>query len=321
MKYIAAKNNTPSIVVGMVAYHHEPYIAEALDSLLQQKIENLLIIIADDASTDKTVEICVAFQKKYPEQIALILHHENHGVTHNVNSIIPYIPDTTMYVAWLDGDDISLPNKLQKQMLLMNENPDYIISYHDAWVRDDSTGKQYRYNDLWVGQPAHQGDIFEKLITNRCFIFACSVMVRWQLCKHILFRDTVGIRSDWLYYTEIAYLGKAGYLNEVLGVYRRHDNNLTREHPDISSELLIYDYLREHYDVNMAVDKGLIGIYLAYAIKHLMVGDMTFTIKYFIRMILLSLKSFSNFSHCCHVLVVTFYRRLALLLKTGKINR
>ncbi len=323
MTYLPAINQTPpQIVVLMVTYQHQQFMDETLQSILTQDIDDLLVIIADDASKDKTPEICRAWQKKYPNKIALILHQKNQGILKNSNSIIPYIPQQAKYVCWFDGDDLFLPSKLQKQINVMQENPHYAMCYHDTFVRDDNTGKQYLYNDTLVGQPAHQGDIYQKLIIKRCFISSCSTMVRWSVCRDKMFQENVGIRSDWLYFIEIAKCGEVGYLSEPLAVYRRHGNNATREYPDITSEKLIYDYLyKNHPNMRSAIDKGLIGTYLAYAVKHLLVGDASYTAKYSWRTILLSLSSPSNFLYLFITLPLTLIRRLLLLLQTGKINR
>ena len=323
MKYFPATNHeAPKIVVGLTTYNEGQYIVEALDSVLQQDFQDFLIIIADDASDEETINICKTFYKKYPDKIALILHDKNQGVVANKNSIFPYIPEQTKYFAYFDADDIYLPSKFTKQIELMEKNPNIVASYHDVWVRENDTGVQYRYNNRWVGQPAHQGDVFKKLIIFRCFISALSVVVRWDICKNLTLRDSVGFRADWLYFIEIAKYGDVGYLAEPLGVYRRHGNNVTREYPNITSEYLIYDYLYKNYpDMRSAIDKGLIGTYLAYAVKYLLVGDVSYTAKYSLRMILLSLKSPRNFLYLFITLPLTFFRRLLLLLQTGKINR
>ncbi len=323
MKYFPATNNkAPQIVIAMVTYRHQQFIADVLDSILTQDVDDLLVIIADDASQDDTPKICLEWQKKYPDKIALILHEKNQGITGNLHSILPHIPQQTQYLCWFAGDDMCLPSKLQKQLNFMQQNPQYVMCYHDTLVRDDDSGKKYRYNDLLVGQPAHQGDIYHKLIIKRCFISACSTMIRWSVCHNMMFQENVGIRNDWLYFIEIAKCGAVGYLGETLAVYRRHGNNVTREYPDITSEFLIYHYLyKNHPDTRSAIDKGLIGTYLAYAVKHLLVGDLLYTAKYSLRMILLSLKSPSNFLYLFITLPLTFVRRFLLLLKTGKINR
>ncbi|MCH9853666.1 MAG: glycosyltransferase [Alphaproteobacteria bacterium] len=323
MKYFPATNNkTPQIVVALITYQHQQFISEALQSILIQDVDDLLVIIADDASTDNTPKICLEWQKKYPDKIALILHEKNQGIVKNINSIIPYIPKQTQYLCWFSGDDLLLPSKLQKQVDFMQQNPKYVMCYHDTFVRDDKTGKQYRYNNLLVGQPAHQGDIYKKLIVKRCFISACSTMIRWSDCHDMMFREHVGIRSDWLYFIEIAKRGDIGYLDEPLGIYRRHGNNVTRKHPDMTSEYLIYHYLYKNYpEMHSVIDKGLVGTYLAYTVKHLLVGELSYSLKYSLQTLLLILKSLSNFLHLFIVLPLTFFRRFALLLKTGKINR
>ena len=117
----------PKVIVAITTYNLEKYINECLDSVLMQKTNfDYKIIIADDASTDKTVEILKEYQSKYPEKISLILNEKNLGSLATSNKIFDRID--CEYFSFLDGDDYWLDeNRLQKQVDFLDSHPEYTL--------------------------------------------------------------------------------------------------------------------------------------------------------------------------------------------------
>ena len=111
-------------------YNHENYISAALDGFVMQKTNfEFEVIVADDASTDKTPEIIKNYAKKYPDLIKPVLREKNLGAVHNFQDIIQNI--TTDYVALCEGDDFwTDENKLQLQFDFLEEHPEFAICYH-----------------------------------------------------------------------------------------------------------------------------------------------------------------------------------------------
>lgn len=120
---------SPKVSVCVVTYNQEKYIEQCLESVLTQETDfNFEVIVGDDASTDKTKEIILSIQERYPEKLKVILHAKNIGAANNVFST--YRAATGKYIAHLDGDDFVLPGKIQKQADFMDENPQCEISFH-----------------------------------------------------------------------------------------------------------------------------------------------------------------------------------------------
>lgn len=111
----------------MPAYNAEKYIEEAIQSVLKQTYTNWELVIVNDCSTDKTEQII----KKYQEQdqrIKLYSLPKNQGVANARNAAIENA--FGRYIAFLDSDDIWLPEKLEKQIMFMRIN-DYLFTFHD----------------------------------------------------------------------------------------------------------------------------------------------------------------------------------------------
>ncbi|NUN65843.1 glycosyltransferase [Pseudanabaena biceps] len=112
----------PKVTVLMPVYNGDKYINEAIDSILNQTFTDFELLIIDDGSTDKSLEII----KSYPDpRIRLIRNLVNLGISKSLN--IGLAESLGDYVARMDSDDISLPNRLQKQIEFLNQNPDVIV--------------------------------------------------------------------------------------------------------------------------------------------------------------------------------------------------
>jgi glycosyltransferase involved in cell wall biosynthesis len=131
------QNDLVTVSVHMITYNHAPFIAQALDSILKQDTDFLYdIVIGEDASDDTTREILLAYKKKFPDKIKLILHKENVGIRENYRMTLAACRGK--YIALCEGDDYwGDPLKLQKQVDFLETNEDYSICYHNSFIVDN----------------------------------------------------------------------------------------------------------------------------------------------------------------------------------------
>ena len=133
-------NSDIKVSVCVVTYNQEKYIAECLQSIVDQVVDfNIEIIVADDGSTDKTSQIIGDFSTRYSELIVPILHNENIGVEKNYRSAHDLARGE--YVAHCDGDDVWLPGKLAYQIDLLDRNPQASQCWTCARLIDDEGNK------------------------------------------------------------------------------------------------------------------------------------------------------------------------------------
>lgn len=109
----------PKITVGIPAYNAEKYIGWAIKSVLSQTFGDFELIITDDGSTDRTVEIARSFDDP---RITVVADGENHGISYRLNQQIDLAKGE--YFARMDADDIMMPNRLDKQFNYMTNHPD-----------------------------------------------------------------------------------------------------------------------------------------------------------------------------------------------------
>lgn len=123
------------VSVCCTAYNQENYIADALESILMQKIDfNIEILVHDDASTDMTSEIIKKYYKMYPNIIKPIYQVENqYSKGNEIWFSYNFIRATGKYIALCEGDDYwTDPYKLQKQVDYMENNPKCSLYVHAA---------------------------------------------------------------------------------------------------------------------------------------------------------------------------------------------
>lgn len=111
-----------SVLMGI--YNCAPYLQEALDSLYAQTYQDFKIILCDDGSKDDTYAIAQKNANEH-DNIVLIRNERNMGLNYTLNHCLEYAD--TEYCARMDGDDISLPTRFEKEILFLDEHPEYAI--------------------------------------------------------------------------------------------------------------------------------------------------------------------------------------------------
>ena len=150
----------PVVSVHMITYNHEPYIRQAIEGVMMQKTDfEFELIIGEDASQDKTREICFEYQKKYPDKIRVLWWHENvsklGGNGRRVSARC-----RGEYIAFCEGDDYWIdPLKLQKQVDVMRKYPNVGFCFCGATRYYQ---KEDRYDDWNEGEISYKPGVQEK---------------------------------------------------------------------------------------------------------------------------------------------------------------
>ncbi len=133
------------VSVCCLAYNHEKYIRKTLDGFVNQKTNfKYEVLIHDDASTDRTADIIREYEEKYPDIIKPIYQTENqYSKRVRINQTYIYPRTRGKYIAFCEGDDYwTDENKLQKQVDLLESNPQYIACVHRYIVVNDNDEEQ-----------------------------------------------------------------------------------------------------------------------------------------------------------------------------------
>lgn len=217
----------PLLSVCLITYNQARYIEEAIDTILMQEVDFAWqLIVADDFSTDGTREILKRYQKKHPKLIKLILQKKNVGAEANWLDLMS--APTSKYVLYADGDDyFSNTTKLQQQVDFLEAHKDFSICFHPVSVVYEGAD---RPNDIFPSpeQRFHK-TVFElqDVLTNN-FMQTNSVLYRWRFTdKNIRDFIPTGISpGDWFLHILHAEVGKVGFIDKTMSVYRRHAGGL-----------------------------------------------------------------------------------------------
>jgi glycosyltransferase involved in cell wall biosynthesis len=128
----------PLVSVRTLTYNHEKYIAQCLEGILMQRTNfPFEVVVGEDCSTDRTQEIVLAYEKKYPDKIRAITSERNVGAARNIVRVQQACQGK--YHAFCEGDDYWIdPLKLQKQVDFMEAHPDVSLCFHNVFVVKES---------------------------------------------------------------------------------------------------------------------------------------------------------------------------------------
>src|SRR5690606_10174743 len=116
---IFSSMKVPVVSIIMPVFNVEPYISDAINSILNQSFKEFELIIVNDASTDHTEKIINGIKDK---RIVYIRNQENVKIVESLNTGLDIVQGE--FIARMDGDDLSLPERLEKQVNFLNRNPD-----------------------------------------------------------------------------------------------------------------------------------------------------------------------------------------------------
>jgi glycosyltransferase involved in cell wall biosynthesis len=211
------------VSVALVTFNQKKYIAEAIESILNQVVNfDYEIVVGDDCSDDGTRKILLDYQKKMPRIIRLLPTGSRKGM--NKNFIYTINQCQGEYVAYLEGDDYWISkDKLQKQVDLMERNKNYRFCFHLV----KTLNQDEKINEETIPDAERRREIFleDLLVCN--FIGTSSLMFRNE--KKVIWPDQFldFKMMDWPFYILLLEKGGgAGCINEVMSIYRIHQGGI-----------------------------------------------------------------------------------------------
>lgn len=205
-----------NISVIIPAYNSGKYIEETLHSVFNQTYSDIEIIVVNDGSTDDTLDII----SKYSDKIR-VYDRSNQGVSSARNFAAKEANGD--WLAFIDADDLWLPNKLQTQVNGLNTcRWSHTNSFYIGENQDGTTKR----SDL---TPQHGGHVFNQLLTNN-FITTSTVLVDKSLfLEHGGFDESLEALEDWKLWLDISKSEAIGYHEEALAEYRVYSGSTSRK--------------------------------------------------------------------------------------------
>ncbi len=222
-------NSSPGVSVIICSYNHGRFLPSCINSVLNQSYANFEIIVIDDGSTDNTKE----FIKPYLNRITY-RYQENQGRGASRNTGINLAQ--YRWIAFLDADDLWVPDKLEKQIKAVTEHPEIDLLVTNACWFDGDTIVQKDYfksMNLFHKQPVdHYGhlhiftDKLYELFIDENFVNLSSVLVRKSCLYDIgLFDVALPRAQDRDLWLRLSRIYTFAYLDEILTKSRTHSLN------------------------------------------------------------------------------------------------
>ena len=236
----------PKLSVVVLAYNHEKFLRQALDSVLSQQVDFAYeVIVGEDHSPDGTRGIVQDYARRYPDRLRPIYQTQNVGMGPNFRDCLAACRG--QYIALLEGDDYwTDPRKLHKQVSWLDAHPDFSLCFHPvADLREGDAQPP-------AGPRAFVQDVYEfadLLLPIYTVVSTGSMVLRHSGRPWPAWLFTVK-PIDFPLVVLCAEQGKVKQLPDVMGVYRIHAGGLwsgTARHLNIHSFWHMYERLWQHY--------------------------------------------------------------------------
>lgn len=216
----------PLISVLLPVYNSEKYVKSSIESILNQTYTNFEIIVVDDGSSDNTEAIIKKIQDK---RVNYYKNEKNLTLAPTLNKGL--LLCRGKYIARMDADDVSLPERFQKQVDFLEKNPDYLLVGSAYYVERDGVLKGVRRHVL----------SYKKLKSKLLFgnnISHPSVMINRQLLLDSgeLYNEAFRYAQDYDLWTRLIINYKMGNLFDPLIIYRRYEGVSSMEKSSITNE-------------------------------------------------------------------------------------
>lgn len=210
----------PKVSVCVPLYNYAQYLPECLESILAQTFLDYEIVLADDGSTDNSLQVAREYAQRFPEKVHIFTHPggANQGISATCNLAMSQARGE--YIAWLGSDDAWYPQKLALQVAQLEADPALGLVYALADIVDSNgvkTGETY-------GKDITDNAIARLICGN--LIPALTAIQRRSLVEQIGAYDESLVYSDWEMWLRTAEHARIGFLSQVVARYRVHGRNL-----------------------------------------------------------------------------------------------
>jgi hypothetical protein len=214
----------PTFSVVVAAYQVANLIGEALDSIREQTVAPLEVIVCDDGSTDELEEALSAHSDE------IVLLRKEHGGEASAKNAGAFAARGD-FVVILDADDVYLPTRLEALTALARARPDLDILTTDAYLVANGRRVRRNYGDHWRFDVVDQ----RRAIVQRNFIFGHAAVRRERLIEHGGFDESILWTTDWDLWLRLILDGSlAGAIAEPLALYRLRQTSLTARRRELT---------------------------------------------------------------------------------------
>lgn len=214
----------PKVSVVMSVYNGAEYLSEAIDSILAQTFPDFELIIIDDASSDDSQAIINGYTDK---RIRLLINESNLGLPASLNKGIRYAQGK--YIVRMDSDDISLPDRIEKQVRFMDAHPDIAASSGNYYMID-SFGNISK--NIFGRIRSHKMN--EKMLQRYALIpsplvHPAAIIRKEVFDKGVAYNEKYKAAQDYDLWLNIWEKYKLGNIKDIILKYRVHSKSISKK--------------------------------------------------------------------------------------------
>lgn len=219
----------PTISVIVPTYNAERTILETIKSVQQQTFPDFELIVIDDGSKDRTLEILQTIK----DERLKIFSYENGGNALARNRGISHA--TGEFISFIDADDLWTPNKLELQLIALQQNQEAGVAY--SWTSYFIDGQEefiFPYNPIFF-----EGNVYDKLLVNNFVASGSNILVRRKAIESSgEFEPTLKRCADWDFYIRLAAKWHFVVVPKHQILYRQSSNSLSSKVEIMEQEAL-----------------------------------------------------------------------------------
>ena len=249
----------PLVSVITIFLNEEKFIQEAIDSVFAQTYDHWELLLVDDGSTDRSTQIAKSYAEKHAGKVRYIEHsgHKNRGMSASRNLGVNYAKGK--YISYIDGDDVLLPNKLERQVEILETHPEALmvcgpLKFWHSWTGNPKGVKR----DCLHGVHPDSNSIIKPpsllclFMRNEEFIPGAAVMIQREVINHLggyedSFRDGF---SDAVFSVKLCLAFPVFVSSECWYKYRKHPESYTynsEKEEDYDITQVYLDWIGEYF--------------------------------------------------------------------------
>jgi glycosyltransferase involved in cell wall biosynthesis len=229
-------DKNPQVAILLSTYNGDKYLAEQLDSILNQSYKNFIVVIRDDGSSDSTMQQLLQYESNYPNYFHVLKKNEkNMGASASFSYLVDYVLHNkdqaglaSPYMMFCDQDDVWLENKIETALSVMQKHEkgrnNIPILIHSDLSVVSASGEEIaesfiRYQGLKVNRNRFSQLVLINLVTG------CAAMINRALAEKSLPVHQDAIMHDWWFALIASAFGEIVFIDKPLIHYRQHGSN------------------------------------------------------------------------------------------------
>jgi glycosyltransferase involved in cell wall biosynthesis len=211
-------SHRPRLSIGLPVYNGEPFLAQAIESLIGQTFADFRLIISDNASTDRTPEICRAYGRRDPR----IIYHrraDNRGAAWNFNHVV-HLADSE-YFKWAAYDDVCAPEFIERCVDVLDRRPRVVLCYTKSAIIDEHGTVLSAYDNRVNATAATPFERFRDVLTHLSLCHMLFGVIRLDVLRRTQLHGAYPT-ADMILLAELALRGEFFEVAQPLFLRRDH---------------------------------------------------------------------------------------------------